>query len=80
MADQEDSVAKARSSIQKMRSYRSKTMKQYNLMVEYKYLKAHAPPGETAGGGFSRNAYPQAARRLITTLRIARVVCRVNVM
>ena len=41
--------------------------------------QVNVKPGETAGGGFSRNAYPQAARRLITTLRIARVVCRVNV-
>ena len=43
-----------------------------------KLARVNVKPGETVGGGFSKNDYPQAARRLITTLRIARVVCRVD--
>ena len=40
--------------------------------------RVNVKPGDTAGGGFTQNDYPKAARRLITNLRIARVVCRVD--
>jgi hypothetical protein len=56
------------------------TAKPKTMREIIKRARVNVKPGETAGGGFSQNAYPQAARRLITTLRIARVVCRVNVL
>ena len=43
-----------------------------------KLARVNMKPGDTAGGEFTQNDYPKAARRLITTLRIARVVCRID--
>ena len=43
-----------------------------------KLARVKVKPSETIGGGFSEKDYPRAARRLITTLRIARVICRVD--
>ena len=43
-----------------------------------KLARVNVKPGDTASGEFTQNDYPKAARRLITTLRIARVVCRID--
>ena len=54
------------------------TAKPRTMREILKRARVNVKPGESTGGVFSPNAYPQAARHLITTLRIARVVCRVN--
>ena len=54
------------------------TAKPRTMREILKRARVNVKPGESAGGVFSPNTYPQAARHLITTLRIARVVCHVK--